>query len=102
MSMPIYLDGHDMKGLSQNDIEKTINSKTDEFGVTNLELFYNKDENKLYCILEAPNEEAVWKHHEKFGIKCQFVTIVEQIKTEKAIKAEKMLVMGRVFIQTKS
>jgi hypothetical protein len=54
--MPIYIDGHDMKGLSQYDMGKMINSKTDEFDVTNLELFYNKDENKLYCILEAPSE----------------------------------------------
>ena len=32
------------------------------------------EENKLFCILDAPNKDAVNKHHQKFGLKCDWIT----------------------------
>ena len=94
--MPIFLDGHNMKDLSQEDLEKAVNLPKDGFGITHLEIFHNKNEDRLYCVLEAPNEEAIWKHHESFGLKCEFVTKIQQIKTEKNIKAEKLAILGEL------
>lgn len=94
--MPIFLDGHNMKDLSLEDLEKVVNLPKDGFGITHLEIFHNKNEDRLYCVLEAPNEEAVWKHHESLGLKCEFVTKIQQIKTEKNIKAEKLAILGEL------
>ena len=96
--LPIFIDGHNMKDLSQEDLEKAVNLPKDGFGVTHLEIFHNKNEDKLYCILEAPSEEAIWKHHESLGLKCEFVTKVQQTKTEKNIKDEKLVILGKPLI----
>ena len=94
--MPIFIDGHDSKGLTQEDIERLVNLPQDEFGVTHLELFFNKSESRLYCVLDAPDEESIWKHHEAAGFKCDFINEVHQIKTEKTIKTEKLLTLGQM------
>jgi Nickel responsive protein SCO4226-like len=31
----------------------------------------------FYCILDAPNKDAVVKHHQKFGMKCDWITEVK-------------------------
>ena len=97
--MPIFLDGHKMNGVNPEDLEKIVNSPKDTFGITHLEIFYNKDEDKIYCVLDAPDEEAVWKHHESLGLKCEFITNVQQIKTEKTIKEEKLAILGEFASQ---
>ncbi len=94
--MPTFLDGHNMKGLTPQMLEKLVNLPSDKFGVTHLELFYNKNEDRLYCLLEAPSEESIWKHHEEAGFKCEFITQVQQIKTEKELKAEKLAILGEM------
>jgi hypothetical protein len=40
----------------------TKDAKADEFGVRQLELFHNA-EGKVYCLLEAPDADAVRNHH---------------------------------------
>lgn len=85
-----------MKGLTPNILEKLANAPPDKFGVTHVELYYNKEEDRLYCIIDAPNEESVLKHHEASGLKCEFVTKVSQIKTDKMIKNEKMATLGEI------
>jgi hypothetical protein len=47
----------------------TKDAKADEFGVRQVELFHNPD-GKVYCLLEAPDAEAVRKHHEAIGVPC--------------------------------
>jgi hypothetical protein len=42
---------------------------TDEYGVRQLELYYN-DEAKAYCLLEGPDEEAVRRHHAALDVPC--------------------------------
>lgn len=85
-----------MKDFTPDKLEKLVNSPSDKFGVTHLELFHNKKEDKMYCILEAPNEEAIWKHHETAGLKCEFITEVQQVKTDKMLKTEKMQILGEM------
>ena len=31
----------------------------------------------LYCIVDAPNKNAISKHHQKFGLKCDWITEVK-------------------------
>ena len=57
----------------------------DEFGVTHKNIMYNAEENKAFCILDAPNKDAVEKSHQKFGMKCNWITEVKTTAWEKEI-----------------
>lgn len=71
--MPKYIDTHAMRPLDTTVLNKLQHAPADEFGVTHHDILYNKEENKVYCVLNAPNAEAVHKHHAKAGIKCDWV-----------------------------
>jgi hypothetical protein len=38
---------------------------------------YNPEVHQCYCLIEAPTMEAVQRHHEKFGIKCDWIMEVK-------------------------
>jgi len=71
--MPRFMDYHDDLKLSDEAVREltqdTKDAKSDEFGVRQLELFYNSD-GKVYCLLEAPDADAVRSHHGALGISC--------------------------------
>jgi hypothetical protein len=46
----------------------------DEYDVTHNDILYNEKEDKLFCLLEAPDKDAVVRHHQKLGIKCDWIT----------------------------
>lgn len=75
--MPRYLDVHPLENLSEETLKGLQNSATDEFGITHANIIYNKDEDRCYCLLDAPSKEAVEKHHHKAGIKCDWITEVK-------------------------
>ena len=52
--------------------------RADQFGVRQIEL-YPTANGKVYCLLEAPDEEAVRSHHEALGVDCADVYLVEGI-----------------------
>jgi hypothetical protein len=69
--MSKFMDFHDDLKIPDESIERlaqqTRDGVTDEFGVRQVELYYNAD-GKVYCLLEGPDEEAIRKHHEALGI----------------------------------
>ena len=71
--MPMFMDFHDNLPLPGEVVEDLRNSaragERDEFGVRQAELFYNGD-GKVYCLLEAPDEDAVRKHHAALDASC--------------------------------
>ena len=71
--MPQVMDCHDDLKLPDQAIQQiaqdTKDKRADEFGVRQVELFHNTD-GKVYCLLEAPDAEAVRKHHEALGVPC--------------------------------
>jgi Protein of unknown function (DUF4242) len=71
--MPKYIDTHGMGDLDPAVLKKLQNAPRDEFGITHHDILYNKEEDRVYCVLDAPNAEAVHKHHAKAGIKCDWV-----------------------------
>jgi Protein of unknown function (DUF4242) len=46
--------------------------------VRQLELYHNADGN-VYCLLEAPDEEAVRNHHAALGVPCAAVHQVDSL-----------------------
>jgi hypothetical protein len=71
--MPQFMDFHDDLQLPEEAVEQitqdTKAHKTDEFGVRQVELFHNAD-GKVYCLLEAPDADAVRSHHAALGVPC--------------------------------
>ncbi len=62
-----------MQGANPEELKKAQNDPKDEFGVSILNIIYSEDEDRIYCFLEAPDKEAIKKHHEKFGYKCDYI-----------------------------
>ena len=71
--MPTFMDFHEDLRLPPEAVEDIGRGaragETDQFGVRQIELYHN-DEGKVYCLLDAPDEDAVRKHHEALGVPC--------------------------------
>lgn len=80
--MPQFMDFHDDLKLPKDAVEQLARDakdrKTDEFGVRQVELFHNA-EGKVYCLLDAPDADAVRHHHAALGIQCGEVNEVSQL-----------------------
>lgn len=50
-------------------VESISAALADQFGVRQIELYYNH-EGQVYCLLEAPDEQAVREHHAALGVPC--------------------------------
>lgn len=80
--MPLFMDYHDDLKLPPEAIKEigdgTKNHAKDEFGVRQVELYHNPD-GKVYCLLEAPDAEAVRKHHAALDVPCGDVHEVQGV-----------------------
>jgi Protein of unknown function (DUF4242) len=80
--MPRFMDYHDDLKLPQEAIDQigqgARDGVSDEFGVRQVELYHNPD-GKVYCLLEAPDEEAVRAHHAAIGVPCGDVHQVDSL-----------------------
>jgi hypothetical protein len=71
--VPQFMDYHDDLKLPDEAVAQITrdakDNKADEFGVRQVELFHNSD-GKVYCLLEAPDADAVRSHHAALGVPC--------------------------------
>ena len=63
--------------MNEESQRKFQNAPIDEFQVKAINLMYNYDIDKFYCLLEAPNKQAIEDHHNKYGFKCEWITEVK-------------------------
>lgn len=77
--MTLFIDEHPMGTFDEKTLNELQNSPRDEFGITHKNILYNEDEDKIFCILDAPNKETVDKHHNKAGLKCESITEVRAL-----------------------
>jgi hypothetical protein len=80
--MPIFLDVHKVSSKEEN-LRELVDAIMDEYGVSHVNLFYNKDAGASLCLLDAPDTKAVIKHHDKVNIECQWITEVTMAKVNK-------------------
>lgn len=71
-AMPVFLDVHKVP-FSEENLKELIGSPPDEFGVSHVNLFYNKDADVCFCLLDGPDVNAIEKHHAKANIKCEWI-----------------------------
>jgi hypothetical protein len=78
--VPRFMDFHEDLKLPPEAIaqiaDDTRDEKADQFGVRQIELYHNA-EGKVYCLLDAPDEQAVRDHHAALGVPCSDVHQVE-------------------------
>jgi uncharacterized protein DUF4242 len=79
--LPIFLDVHKVP-FTEDNLRELCKSPADEFGVTHVSLLYNKESNVCFCLLQAPDLEAVEKHHKKVNIQCEWITQVTNITND--------------------
>ncbi len=79
--MPKFIDAHAMEPFKADQLKSLQNAPPDEFGVTHHDILFSEKDNKIYCVLDAPNADAIHKHHEKAGITCDWVREVESTRT---------------------
>lgn len=83
--MAIFLDVHKVPFKEEN-LQELINAPIDEFGVTHVNLFYNMEAGVCFCLLNAPDKEAVIKHHDKVNIECEWITEVNMATGNQSLK----------------
>lgn len=71
--MPQFMDFHEDLKLPDEAIQQitqeTKDHKVDQFGVRQVELFHNAG-GQVYCLLDAPDADAVRAHHAALGVPC--------------------------------
>jgi hypothetical protein len=71
--MPQFMDYHPDLKLPRSAIDQitadAAAGRSDKFGVRQVELFHN-DAGHVYCLLDAPDAEAVRNHHAALGVDC--------------------------------
>jgi hypothetical protein len=78
--VPKFIDTHAMEPFTADQLKQLQDAPPDEFGVTHHDILFSEEENKIYCVLDAPNAEAIEKHHAKAGIKCAFIHEVKSTR----------------------
>ena len=78
--MPMFLDVHPMKPFTADQLNSLQNAPADEFGVTHHDILYSEEDDRIYCILNAPSAKAVHQHHQKAGISCDWVQEVSSTR----------------------
>lgn len=71
--MPRFIDSHPMKPFTAEALKELQNAAPDEFGVTHHEILFSEKDDKIFCVLDAPNLEAIHKHHAKGRVSCDWV-----------------------------
>jgi hypothetical protein len=65
--VPKFMDFHPNRQISPERVaqlrQEAVEGNLDQYGVRQLELFHSPDGKGFYCLLEAPDEEAVRNHH---------------------------------------
>ncbi len=75
--MPTFLDVHSIGTLTEEGLIKEQNAPRDELGVKTVNILYNFEVGTIYCLIDAPTKEAVEIHHDKIGVKCDWIIEVK-------------------------
>ena len=94
--MPLFIDEHKLGDYTKEELEKALTGVPDEYKVSVRYLFIDKSNDKLYCVCESPDKEAIIKHHRKYDVDCDSVTEIESVSTPILSKMEKLSTVGEL------
>jgi hypothetical protein len=81
--MPLYMDHHkNVDGLTAEAVtdahQKDLETQ-DEYGVKYQSYWYNEEKGEIFCLVEAPSEEAAEAvHREAHGLTADEITEVKE------------------------
>ena len=78
--MAKYIDQHPMRPSTPEQFQELQNAPRDEFGVKHDNIIFSEKDNKVWCILDAPNREAIEKHHAKAKVKTDWIYEVKSTR----------------------
>ena len=88
--MTIFVDRHRADGLSaevgRRLLQQSGHRQVDPHGVRPIDHW--RDESYLYCVLDAPDADAVCQHHADQGVPCEDLHPVETPSGTPSIPAE--------------
>ncbi|MBI5147418.1 MAG: DUF4242 domain-containing protein [Thaumarchaeota archaeon] len=93
--MPVFLDEHFIDADSLTLFKNLIN-KEYESHISTKEVFFNHAQQKLYCILDAPNEQSIRDFHDRSGITCSSILQIQQVTPGNRDESEKLQVIGEL------
>lgn len=80
--MAKFMDEHEGLHLPTQMVSQLAESARhgvrDAHGVAQLEAYYNP-QGRVFCLLDAPDEDAVRRHHADLGVECGPVHPVESL-----------------------
>ena len=93
--MPVFLDEHLIDADSLTLFKNVINNEFESHIYTK-EMFLSQKQQKLYCVLDSPNEKAIRDHHSKFGIRCNSIIHIQQVALGNKNETDKLQVIGEL------
>jgi hypothetical protein len=81
--MPLYMDTHkNLEGLSADAVSEAHQKDLevqDEYGVKYHSYWYNEEKGEIFCLIEAPSEEAAEAvHREAHGLVADEIIEVKE------------------------
>ena len=67
----VFLDVHKVP-FGEAQLKELCMLPPDEFGVSHVNLFYNKEAGICFCLLQGPDEAAIEKRHAKVNIRYEW------------------------------
>jgi len=83
----LFLDVHPLGNFTKKELEDTLESIPDKYGVQVLQMLFNEKENILYCVCEAPDVNSIKNHHKTFDVSCDSIVEIDQIQSESLIQS---------------
>ncbi|MDA2937160.1 DUF4242 domain-containing protein [Acidobacteria bacterium AH-259-A15] len=78
--MSKFIDTHPMNPFTEEQLRGLQNAPEDEFGVTHHDVLFSEEANKIWCVLNAPDEEAIRRHHKKAGLECEWIQEIKSTR----------------------
>jgi two-component system sensor histidine kinase HydH len=94
--MPTFIAGYYVEESRLEQIRKTVD-ENNQMGVSIVDMFYNKAKNEMYCILDAPDQNAIKNFHAKISLMRDLIVMsVESIPTQNRQNMEKFKAIGEI------
>ena len=79
MRMPLFMDTHQGTELP-DEVNRKVKARVksgekDDYGVIDHGVIIDRDAGEMHCVLEAPDAEAVRKHHEWLNVPLEEHTV---------------------------
>jgi two-component system sensor histidine kinase HydH len=93
--MGVFIDGHHVDEILLAKVKEQVNKESSR-DITILNMLYNSKDQKLYCIIDAPDEKTIQRYHTELDLHCDFVIPVEHIHTKAVQNTERLKAIGEL------